>query len=87
MELHVKTYFEKTITNKVNPMDYIAATILVILLKMDSNHRIFLPIWHWNLKDDLENNRASILCYVNFVRHFKAIGEFTLELQSGNVQF
>ena len=35
----------------------------------------------------LKNNRTSLLYYVKrFVQHFKAIGIFKLELQSGNVQ-
>ena len=127
-------------TNKANLSDLIAATSLVILLKLDSNHRFFSPcdveIW-WTLK----NNRSPLLCYFklcaafhshwwiqtgvsvrkcliwvkiddflrrvtlkfdrwpskiighlfyatsNFVLHFVAIGEFQLELQSGIVQF
>ena len=41
-----------------------------------------LEIWQMTL----ENDRASPLCY-SFVHHFKAIGEFKLELQSGNSIF
>ena len=26
---------------------------------------IFLPLWPWNLTDNLENNRAPLLCYLN----------------------
>ena len=99
---------------------------------------IFCPMWPWNLTDDLENNRAPLLCYIKLcaskmvnsnwsyspeapnlgqnrrffsrvnlkfdgwpwkirghlfyaasscVHHFVAIGEFKLELQSGNAQF
>ena len=120
--------------------DLIAATGLVILLKLDSNRRFFNPcdleIWWMTLK----NNRAHILCYLklfgsfrsnwwiqtgvtvwkrliwvkvgdffsrvtlqfdrwhlktiwhlfyatsSFVQHFVPIGEFKLELQSGNAQ-
>ena len=127
--------------NKANLRDLIAATGLVILLKMDSNHWFFSPcdpeIWWMTPK----NNRAPLLCcfklfasfcshwwvqtgvtvrkhliwvkiddffsrvtlqfdrwpwktigYLfcatsSFVRHFVAIGEFKLELQSGNAQF
>ena len=32
-------------------------------------------------------NRALLLYYIKFVHHFKPIGEFKLELQSGNSQF
>ena len=37
--------------------------------------------WPWKY------NRAYILCYLSFVHHFVANGEFKLELQSGNAQF
>ena len=48
----------------------------------------FLPMWTWNLTDDLENNRAPLLCYFKLiVHHFVAIDEFKLELQSRNAQF
>ena len=124
--------------NKANLRDLIAATCLVILLKLDSNRRFFCPcdleIWWMTPK----NNRAPLLCYFklfasfrshwriqtgvtvrkhliwvkiddflsrvtlnfdrwpsktighlfsvtsSFVQHFVAIGEFKLELQSGN---
>ena len=126
--------------NKANLRDLIAATGLVILLKLDLNHRFFSPcdleIWWMTQK----NNRAPLLCYfklfasfhshwwiqtgvtvrkpliwVNidaflsrvtlkfdgwpsktighlfyatsgFAQHFIAIGEFKLELESGNAQ-
>ena len=35
----------------------------------------------------LRNNRSPLLCYLSFVHHFVAIGEFKLELQSRNAQF
>ena len=104
------------------------------------NSMIFIAVRPWNLMDDLENNRALILCYFklcasfrthwwiqtgvtvwkrpiwfkfddfyscatlkfdgwpwkttgylfyatsSFVQHFVTIGEFKLELQSGNAQ-
>ena len=125
---------------KANLRDLIAATGLVILLKLDLNRRFFSPcdleIWWMTPK----NNRAPLLCYFklfasfrshwwiqtgvtvrkrliwvnidaflsrvtlkfdgwpsktighlfyatsSFVQHFVAIGEFKLELQSGNAQ-
>ena len=131
----------RTMPNKANLRDLIAATGLVILLKFDPNHRFFSPcdleIWCMTSK----NNRAPLLYYVklcvsfqihrwiqtvvtlrkrsirveigdflslvtlkfdgwhwkitghlfytasSFVHHFKSIGEFELELQSGNAQF
>ena len=127
--------------NKANLRDLIAATGLVILLKLDSNCRFFSPcdleIWWMTMK----NYRAPLLHYTklcassrtpqwiqtgvtvwnaqfgsksaiflsrvtlkfdgwpwkiighlfyatsSFVIHFVAIGEFKLELQSGNAQF
>ena len=42
-----------------------------------------LEIWWMTL----ENNRAPLLYYISFVHHFKSMGEFKLELQSGNAQF
>ena len=126
--------------NKANLRDLIAATGLVILHKLDLNHRFFIPcdleIW-WMTK---KNNRAPLLCYFklfasfhshwwiqtgvtvrklliwvnidaffslvtlkfdgwpsktighlfyatsSFMYHFVAIGEFKLELESGNAQ-
>ena len=128
------------LVNKENLRDLIAATGLVILLKLDLNHRFFSPcdleIWWMTQK----NNRAPLLCYFklfasfhshwwiqtgvtvrkpliwvnidaflsrvtlkfygwptkmighlfyatsSFVQHFVAIGEFKLELESGNAQ-
>ena len=128
------------IWNKANLRDLIAATGLVILLKLDLNRWFFSPcdleIWWMTPK----NNRAPLLCYFklfasfrshwriqtgvtvrkrpiwvnidaffshvtlkfdgwpsktighlfyatsSFVQHFVAIGEFKLELQSGNAQ-
>ena len=125
-------------SNKANLRDLIAATGLVILLKLDSNHQFFSPcdleIWWMTLK----KNRAPLLYYVklcasfqihrwirngvtvgkrstqvkinnflspvtlkvdgwpwkiighlfyttlSFVHHFKTMGDFKLELQSGN---
>ena len=52
-----------------------------------SKSAIFCPVRPWNLADDLENNRAPLLCYFKFLHHFVAVGEFKLELQSGNVQW
>ena len=55
---------ELTYNNKANLRDLIAATGLVILLKLDSNCQFFntcdLEIW-WMI---LENNRALLLYYV-----------------------
>ena len=70
---------------KANLRDLIPATGLVILLKLDSNQKIFSPsdleIWWMTLK----NNGAPLT--LSFVHHFKSVGEFKLELQSGNAQF
>ena len=73
--------------NKANLRDLIAATDLVIILKLDSNFQIFSPcdleIWWVTLK----NNGHLFYTTSSFVHHFKSIGEFQLELQSGNTQF
>ena len=52
-----------------------------------SNSTIFRVVWPWNLTDDLEK-KIGHLSYPtsSFVHHFVAIGEFKLELQSGNTQ-
>ena len=127
--------------NKANLRDLIAATSLVILLKMDSNRRFFSPcdleIWWMTSKNyrapllhyikhcasspktlgefklellsgnaqfrsksaifvlcdlriwrmTLKNNRAPLLCYIKLCASFQSLGEFKLELQSGNSQF
>ena len=127
-----------TFENKANLRDFIAATGLVILLKLNSNRRFFSPcdleIWWMTSK----NYRAPFLHYIklcassqiqtgvkycpetlnsgqnrrflsrvtlkfdgrpwettghisyatlSFVHHFKAIGEFKLELQARNARF
>ena len=60
----------KTIRQK---RDLIAATGLVILLKMDSKHRIFQPVWPWNLMDDLKKiNRAPLPYYIKFCASFRS---------------
>ena len=57
--------------NKANLRDLIAATGLVILLKLDSNHRFFSPcdleIWRMTFK----NNRAPLLCYFKLCASFQ----------------
>ena len=72
--------------NKANLRDLIAATALVIFLKLDSNHRFFSPcdleIWPMTFR----NNRAPLLCYFKLCAPFVPIGEFKLELQSGKAQ-
>ena len=50
---------------------------------------IFQPVWSWNLMDVIKKETIGRLFYTtsSFVHHFKTIGEFKLELQSGNTQF
>ena len=56
--------------NKANLRDLIAATGLVILLKLDSNHRLFSPcepeIWWMTPKND----PAPLLCYFKLFAPF-----------------
>ena len=60
------------IYNKANLRDLIAATGLVILLKLDLNHQFFSPcdleIWWMTLK----NNRAPLLCYFKLFASFRS---------------
>ena len=72
--------------NKANLRDVIAATGPVILLKLDSNRWFFSPcdleIW-W-----MTSKIIGHLSYItsSFVHHLKPLGEFKLELLSGNAQ-
>ena len=83
----ITTFF--MITNKANLRDLIAATGLVILLKLDSNCRFFarvtlqFDVWPWKTIGHLFYATSS------FVHHFVAIGDhqFKLRIQSGNAQF
>ena len=52
-----------------------------------SNSTIFRVVWPWNLTDDLWETIGHLFnATSSFVHHFVAIGEFKLELQSGNAQ-
>ena len=72
---------------KANLRDLIAHTGLVILLKSDSSRQFFSlcdhKIWWMTSK----NNSHLFFTTSSFMRHFKAIGELKLVLQSGNAQF
>ena len=75
------------IRNKANLRNLIAATGLVILLKLDSNGRFFARV---TLKFD--GWPKKIITHVfyttsSFAHHFISISEFKLELQSGNAQY
>ena len=74
--------------NKANLRDLIAATGLVILFRIGLKSSIFFAYvtlqfdrWPWQKIGHLFYTTISI------VHHFKAIGEFKIELQSGNAQF
>ena len=72
--------------HKANLRNLVAATGLIIILKLDSNHWFFslcdLEIW-W-----MTSKTIGHLFYTtsSFMHHFQSIGEFKLELQSGNAQ-
>ena len=52
-----------------------------------SNSTIFRAVWPWNLTDDLEKTTGHFFYATSsFAQHFVAIGEFKLELKSGNTQ-
>ena len=81
--------------SKANLRDLIAATGLVILIKLDSNRRFETPNlgqnWqffsHVTLKFDGRPWKTIghlFSATSSFVQHFVAIGELKLELQSGN---
>ena len=73
--------------NNANLRDLIAATGLVILLKLDSKHRFFS---HVTLKFDWWPRKIiGHLFYItpSFVHNLKPLGEFELQLLSGNAQF
>ena len=75
------------IWNKANLRDLIAATGLVILLKLDANYRFFS---HGTLKFDWWHIKIiGHLFYItsSFVHHLKPLGEFKLQLLSGNAQY
>ena len=94
---HAPKCHANEVTNKANLRDLIAATGLVILLKLDLNRRFFSLIWvnidaflsRVTLKfDGWPSKTIGHLFYAtsSFVQHFVAIGEFKLELESGNAQ-
>ena len=72
--LHLKMglWYRQVSTNKANLRDLIAATGLVILLKLDSNHKFFSPcyfeIWWMTPK----NNWAPLLCYLKLFASFRS---------------
>ena len=72
--------------NKANLRDLIAATGLVILLKLDWNGQFFASV---TLRfDGWPRKITRHVCYTkpSFVYRFRSISEFKLELQSENVQ-
>ena len=81
IKIEIRHHFLK---NKANLWDLIAATGLVILHKIGFDFR---PVtwkfdgWPWKTIGHLFYATPS------FVHHLKTIGEFKLELQSGNAQF
>ena len=69
--IHIKQN-NKRPNNKANLRDLIAATGLVILLKLDLNRRFFSPceleIWWMTPK----NNREPVLCYFKLFASFRS---------------
>ena len=57
--------------NKANMRVLIAATGIVILLKLDSNDRFF-SLQPWNLMMTSKNNMASLLYYVKLLESFRS---------------
>ena len=71
--------------NKADLRDLIAATGLVILLKLYLFFVFLCFFSDFGIR--CVNNRALPLCYARLYPLLKAISQFKLELQSGNVQF
>ena len=66
---------------------WIQTWVTVRKREIGSNSTIFRAVWPWNLTDDLEKTiRHLFYATSSFVQHFVAIGEFKLELQSGNAK-
>ena len=79
--------YSKCKISKANLRDSIAATGLVILLKLNSNHLCFRCMtFRFN---GWPHKTIGQLFYAmsSFVHYFKTISEFRLELQSGNARF
>ena len=77
----------QTISSHNKARDLIVETGLVILLQLASNCRFFYRvIWKFEV---WPRKIIGHLFYAtsSFVNHFTSIGEFKLELQSGNSQF
>ena len=61
-----------------------------VTVRKDSGSKlvIFCFVWPWNLMNDLKKTIGHLFFTTfSFVHHFKAMGEFKLEFQSGNAQF
>ena len=57
-------------------------------IQFGSNSMIFRAVWPWNLTYDLKKTIGHLYYATSSsMHHFIAIGEFKLELQSGNAQF
>ena len=58
------------------------------LTKIGFKSYIFQPVWPWNLMDDLKKiYRTPLLHYIKLCALSQTLGEFKLELQSGNAKF
>ena len=70
--------------NKANLRDLIAATGLAILFKLDSNRRFFSRVTS-KFDGGPRKTIGHFLCAtLSCLHHFVAIGEFKVQLQSGN---
>ena len=73
--------------SKANLRDLIAATGLIIFLKLDSSHRFSAVVT--SKFDGWPQTKIGHLFYTNSssLHHFKSIGTFKLDLQSRNIQY
>ena len=82
-----RQWFKVYRQNKANLRDLIAATRLLFLLEIGSKSLIIGPMWPGNLMETSKTIGHLLSIMSSFMDHFKAIGEFEMELQSGNTKF
>ena len=80
-------YIISSFVHHLKPLSEFKLELLSGNAQFWSKWAIFCPVWPWNLMDDLEKNRAPLLCYIKLCASFQTIGEFKLELEFGNAQF
>ena len=81
-------YITSSFVHHLKPLGEFKLELLPGNAQFGSKSANFCPVWPWNLMDDPEKIIGHLFyATLSFVYHFEAIGEFGLELQSGNVRF